>query len=65
MNQRKRGHSFLIEKKLNAIEWNLKLLNTSITTTRTPLRTLRSMIKADIVLPTSDTLQKIVDSSQI
>lgn len=65
MNQRKNGHSFPIEKKLAAIEWNLKLLNTSVTTTRTPLRTLKSMIKADVMLPTKDVLQKIVDYSPL
>lgn len=65
MNQRKKRHTFPIEKKLAAIERNLKLLNTAVTTTHTPLRTLKSIIKADVVRPTKDMLQKIVDSSRL
>ena len=59
MDPRKKAHSFPIEEKLAAIEWNLKLLNTSMTTTHTPLCTLKSMIKADVVLPTKDALQNV------
>jgi len=59
MDLRKKAHPFPIEKKLATIEWNLKLLNTSMTTTHTPLRTLKSMIKADVVLPTKDALQNV------
>jgi hypothetical protein len=62
MNQKKKDYTFPIEKKLATIEWNLKLLNTSVTTTHTPLCTLKSMIKASVVLPTKDVLEKIIDS---
>jgi hypothetical protein len=63
MNQSKKPYIFPIEKKLAAIEWNLKLLNTSVTTTHTPICTLKSMVKANVVLPIRDILEKIVDSS--
>ncbi|MCK4313142.1 hypothetical protein KAU92_04955 [Candidatus Bathyarchaeota archaeon] len=63
MNQEKKRYTFPIEKKLATIEWNLKLLNTSVTTTHTVLRTLKSMIKANVVLPTRDMFEKIADSS--
>jgi len=59
MNQKNKRYRFPIEKKLAAIERNLKLLNTSVTTTHTPLRTLKSMVKANVVLPTRHTLEKI------
>jgi hypothetical protein len=59
MNQRK---IFPIEKKLAAIEWKLELLKTSVTTTNTPLRTLKSMIQADVVLPTRERLKKLTGS---
>lgn len=59
MNQKNKRYSFPIEKKLAAIERNLKLLNTSVTTTHTPLRTLKSMVKANVVLPTRHILEKI------
>jgi hypothetical protein len=59
MNQRK---IFPIEKKLAAIEWKLELLKTSVTTTNTPLRTLKSMIQVDVVLPTRERLKKLTGS---
>lgn len=62
MKQKNEGYVFPIEKKLAAIEWNLKLLNAAATTTHTPLRTLKSMVKANVVLPTKDMLEKIIDS---
>jgi len=58
MNHSKKSRMFTIEK-LVALEWNLKLLNTSVTTTHTPLRTLRSMVKANVVLPTRDMLDNV------
>jgi len=61
MNQRKKDYVFPIEKKLAAIEWNLKLLNTSVTTTHTPLCTLKSMIKANVVLPTREKIEQIFE----
>jgi hypothetical protein len=60
MNQSKKP-MFSIEK-LIALEWNLKLLNTSVTTTHTPIRTLRSIIRANVVLPTRDMLARAVFS---
>jgi len=62
MNQRKKDYVFPIEKKLATIEWNLKLLNTATTTTHTPLRTLKCMVKANVVLPTRDMLEQILGS---
>ena len=62
MKQRFKNYVFPIEKKLTAIEWNLRLLNTATATTHTPLRTLKSMVKANVVLPTIDALEKIIDS---
>ena len=60
MSQNKR--SFPIEKKLAAIEWNLKLLKTSAEITHTPLQTLKSMIQVSVVSPTQNFLQEIADS---
>ena len=54
------SHTFLIEEKLAALEWNLKLLNISMTITHTPVQTLKSMVKGKIVLPTIEKLEKIV-----
>ena len=53
---------FPIEKKLATIEWKLELLKTSVTTTNTPLRTLKSMIQADVVLPARERLKKLAGS---
>jgi hypothetical protein len=61
MNQNKESHIFPIERKLAAIEWNLKLLKTSVTTTHTPICTLRSMLRGNVVLPTRDVLDKVVN----
>jgi hypothetical protein len=61
MNQSKKPYVFPIERKLAAIEWDLKLLKTSVTTTHTPVCTLKSMVRANVVLPTRDILVKIVD----
>ena len=60
MSQKKRN--FPIEKKLAAIEWNLKLLKTSAEITHTPLRTLKSMIQVSIMAPTQSFLQEIANS---
>jgi chaperonin cofactor prefoldin len=62
MNQKKKARVFPIEEKLEAIKWNLKLLKTSAETTRTPLRTLKSMIQLSVVAPTQSSLQEIVYS---
>jgi hypothetical protein len=56
---------FPIEKKLATIEWKLELLKTSVTTTNTPLRTLKSMIQADVVLPARERLKKLAGSLDI
>lgn len=61
MTPRKK-HVFPIEKKLAAIEWNLELLRASAGVTRTPLRTLKSMVRASVVVPTQNVLREIVDS---
>jgi hypothetical protein len=47
----RKNHMFPIEKKLAALEWNLKLLNTSITITHTPIRTIKSLVNVNVVLP--------------
>jgi len=60
MGKRKSNYAFPIEEKLAALEWNLKLLNTSVTITHTPIQTLKSMVKGNIVLPTIEKLEKIV-----
>ena len=62
MNKKKGKSVFPIEKKLAAIEWKLELLKTSVVTTHTPLRTIKSMVQADIKLPTQNLLQKIINS---
>jgi len=62
LNQKK---IFPIEKKLATIEWKLKLLKTSVTTTNTPLRTLKSMIQADVIMPTRERIKKLTDSLDI
>jgi len=62
MNQKAKDHVFPIEKKLAAIEWNLKLLKTSAGITHTPLRTLKSMIEVSVVAPTGSFLREIVNS---
>jgi hypothetical protein len=58
----KKRCSFPIEKKLAAIEWKLELFKASITTTRTPIKTVKSMIHADIVLPTRNLVHELVNS---
>lgn len=58
MNKNEKSSMFLIEK-LDALEWDMKLLNTSVTITHTPLRTLMSMIKADVVLPSRELLRRV------
>jgi len=63
MSRKKKRIVFPIEKKLAGIERNLKLLNTSVNTTHTPLRTFKSIVKASVVLPTRSTLEKIFDPS--
>ena len=62
VNQKKRKSVFTIEEKLATVEWNLKLLKTSAEITRTPLRTLKSMIRVSVIAPTRSFLQEIVDS---
>jgi ATP-dependent RNA circularization protein (DNA/RNA ligase family) len=62
MNQKKKARVFPIEEKLEAIKWNLRLLKTSAETTRTPLRTLKSMVQFSVVAPTQSSLQEIVNS---
>lgn len=61
MEKNNKNQIFPIEEKLAAIEYSLKLLNTSITITHTPLRTLKSMIKGNIVQPTIEKLEKLAD----
>jgi len=63
MNQKNRKSVFPIEKKLAAIEWNIELLKASVEITHTPIRTLKSMVQASVVIPTQDLLRKIVDSA--
>jgi len=62
MNHKEKDHVFPIEKKLAAIEWNLKLLKTSAEITHTPLRTLKSIIEVSVVAPTENFLREIVNS---
>jgi hypothetical protein len=62
MNRKKKKRVFPIEKKLADIEWKLELLKASVVTTHTPLRTIKSMVQADITLPTQNLLQKIIYS---
>ncbi len=57
----KRNHAFPIEEKLAALEHALKLLNTSITITHTPMRTLKSMVKGNIIQPTIEKLEKFAN----
>lgn len=52
---------FPIKEKLAALEWSLKLLNTSVMVTRTPIRTIKSMIKGYVVLPAIQKLGKITN----
>jgi len=59
MYQNKKPYTFPIEQKLADIEWNLKLLKTSVTTTHTPITTMKSMLKGNVVLPTTGILDKI------
>ncbi|MEM3766327.1 MAG: hypothetical protein QXU46_04795 [Candidatus Bathyarchaeia archaeon] len=59
--KKKENYVFPIEEKLAKLEWNLKLLNTSITTTHTPIRTIKSMLKGNVVLPTVQKLEKIAN----
>lgn len=61
MGERKTNKVFPIEEKLAALEWNLKLLNTSITVTHTPIQTLKCMVKGNVVLPAIEKLEKIVN----
>jgi len=62
MSRKKKKSGFPIEKKLAAIEWKLELLRASVTTTHTPLRTLKSMVQTDIILPTRNLLKEIIES---
>ncbi len=62
MDRNKEKSVFPIEKKLAAIEWKLELLKASVMTTHTPLRTIKSMVQADVKLPTQNLLRKIIDS---
>ncbi|MEM1566494.1 MAG: hypothetical protein QW510_05365 [Candidatus Bathyarchaeia archaeon] len=57
----KKNHTFPIEEKLAALEHALKLLNTSVTVTHTPLRTVKSMVKGNIVYPTIEKLEKLAN----
>ena len=56
----KKKQVFPIEEKLAKLEHALTLMNTSITVTHTPLRTLKSMVKGNIVQPTIEKLEKFV-----
>lgn len=51
-----------VERKLATIEWNLGLLRASVTTTHTPLRTLKSMVETDVLPPTRNLLLKVFDA---
>lgn len=62
MTLKKEKHNFPIEKKLTAIEWNLELLKASVEVTHTPMRTLKSMIKASVVAPTHNLLREIIET---
>jgi len=57
----KKNHISSIEEKLAKLEHTLKLLNTSITITHTPLRTLKSMVKGNIIQPTIEKLEKFTN----
>ncbi|UCH32045.1 MAG: hypothetical protein JSV05_01225 [Candidatus Bathyarchaeota archaeon] len=59
----KKRRIFPIERKLAALEWKLELLKASVITTRTPVRTMKSMVHADIVLPTRNLVHELIDSS--
>ena len=61
MNQKKKSYVFPIEEKLATIEQNLKLLNTAVSTTHTPLRTFKSIMKSSVVLPTRNKLEELTD----
>ena len=63
MNQKNQKSVFPIERKLAAIEWNLELLKASIEVTHTPMRTLKSIVHASVVVPSQEALRKIVDST--
>jgi hypothetical protein len=60
MKQSKKPYTFPIEKKLADIEWNLQLLQTSVTTTHTSIATMKSMLKGNVVLPTTNVLERLV-----
>ena len=62
MNHKRQKYVFSIEKKLAAIEWNLKLLKASAEITHTPLRTLKSMVQTSVIFPTHNLLREIVNS---
>jgi hypothetical protein len=62
MNQKKEKYVFPIEKKLAALEWNIKLLKASAEITHTPLRTIKSIVQGSVVVPTNNLLREIVDS---
>jgi len=62
MSQKRQNYVFPIEKKLAAIEWNLKLLKASAEITHTPLRTLKSMVQTSVIIPTHNLLREIVNS---
>jgi len=57
----KKNHAFPIEEKLAKLEHTLKLLNTSITVTHTPMRTLKSMVKGNIIQPIIEKLEKFTN----
>ncbi len=56
---------FPIEKKLETIEWKLEIIKASVASTHTPLRTLKSMIESDVVLPTREHLKSVGGSSAL
>lgn len=62
MEKDKKNHVFPVEKKLADLEHSLKLLNASVTVTHTPLRTLKSMVKGNMVQPI---IEKIVTISRL
>jgi len=62
MSPKNEKYAFPIEKKLAAIEWNLELLKASTQITHTPIRTLKSMVKASVVIPTQNLLREIINS---
>lgn len=62
MKQKEENHISPIERKLAAVEWNLKLLKTSAQITHTPLRTLKNIVQASVVVPTHNFLREVINS---